>query len=96
MICRLTRAATLSTAIRTPTDDGPRDIILLTHPSNAREPAVQFAISDRRSSDRVFALMVDDDGKAELSDWRRSGPICLRSFRVDLPPMPNPSRRRPK
>ncbi len=65
-----------------PAGDGPRDVILLTHPRTARDPALHAV--GRRSGDRVFALALDDDGRAELSEWGAAGPVAVRSFRVDL------------
>lgn len=37
-----------------------------------------------RTSDRLFALTVDEDGRAELVAWAAGGPVPVRSFRVDL------------
>jgi hypothetical protein len=62
--------------------DAPRDVVLLTHPRTARDPAL-LAV-ERRPGDRVFALTVADDGAAELAEWGAAGPVGLRSFRVDL------------
>lgn len=62
--------------------DGPRDVILLTHPRSARNPAL-LAVP-RRPGDRVFALTVGDDGRAELAEWGSAGPVPVRAFRVDL------------
>jgi hypothetical protein len=61
-----------------------RDVVLLTHPRAATEPDVQAAARDRRPTDRLFVLAVDDDGVAELSEWAARGPVHVRSFRVDL------------
>ncbi len=65
-------------------DAGPRDLLLLTHPRNVREPAVVAAARGLRSADRLFALAVDERGRAELSELRPGGPVAVRSFRVDL------------
>ncbi|MBN9520652.1 hypothetical protein J0H58_19400 [bacterium] len=61
---------------------GPRDVILLTHPRTARDPALHAVA--RQPGDRVFALALGDDGRAELSEWGATGPVAVRSFRVDL------------
>ena len=75
----------LSRALEDPTaGDGPRDVILLTHPRNLSEPAVTAAARERRPGDRLFALSVDDRGRAEFGEWTDGGLIALRSFRVDL------------
>ncbi len=62
----------------------PRDILLLTHPRSAAEPEVIAAARERRPTDRLFVLAVNDDGAAQLSEWTARGPISVRSFRVDL------------
>jgi hypothetical protein len=76
-------AETLSRALAT-SADGPRDVVLLTHPRCLREPALHGAAARRRTADRLFALAVDDDGRAELAEWRGGGAVRLRAFRVDL------------
>jgi hypothetical protein len=67
-----------------PAGDGPRDVLLLTHPRNLREGAVTAAARGVRPADRLFALTVDDRGWAELVNWTGGGPVPVRSFRVDL------------
>lgn len=62
----------------------PRDILLLTHPRSAAEPEVIAAARERRPTDRLFVLAVNDDGVAQLSEWTLRGPMPVRSFRVDL------------
>jgi len=62
--------------------DGPRDVILLTHPRTARDR--ELLAVPRRPGDRVFALTVGDDGGAELAEWGAAGPVPVRAFRVDL------------
>jgi len=62
--------------------DGPRDVILLTHPRTARDR--ELLAVPRRPGDRVFALTVGDDGGAELAEWGVAGPVPVRAFRVDL------------
>jgi hypothetical protein len=75
----------LAAALDDPTaEDGPRDVILLTHPRNLDEPAVTAAARDRRPGDRLFALAVDEHGRAVFSEWTDGGLLPIRSFRVDL------------
>lgn len=64
--------------------DGPRDVVLLTHPRTLREPPVLAAVNGRQAADRLFALTVGDRGEAALHDWTEGGPVPVRSFRVDL------------
>ena len=61
-----------------------RDIVLLTHPRNLREPDVLETARAAQPGDRLFALAVDDRGRAELSEWTPRGLVAVRSFRVDL------------
>jgi len=63
-------------------DTPPRDVILLTHPRALRKLTVPE--TSRRASDRVFALSVDERGRAELAQWSSSGLTAIRNFRVDL------------
>jgi hypothetical protein len=65
-------------------DGDPRDVILLTHPRSLRESGVASAASGRGPGDRLFAVTVDESGQAELAQWATSGPLAVRSFRVDL------------
>ncbi|VTR95019.1 Uncharacterized protein OS=Singulisphaera acidiphila (strain ATCC BAA-1392 / DSM 18658 / VKM B-2454 / MOB10) GN=Sinac_2118 PE=4 SV=1 [Gemmata massiliana] len=62
----------------------PRDIIVLTHPRNWREPNITSAAAKHAANDRLFAVTVDETGRAELSQWMPHGARALRSFRVDL------------
>lgn len=61
-----------------------RDVVLLTHPRAVLESAVRDAVRLRTSADRVFALTVADDGRAEFGEWAPGGFLPTRSFRVDL------------
>ncbi|MBA4187711.1 MAG: hypothetical protein C0467_06790 [Planctomycetaceae bacterium] len=65
------------------TGPAPRDVILLTHPRSVRDMALSAKVIPR-PSDRLFALTVDDRGKAELNEWHNGGVVAIRSFRVDL------------
>ncbi len=62
----------------------PRDIIVLTHLRNWREPNITSAAAKHAANDRLFAVTVDETGRAELSQWVPYGARALRSFRVDL------------
>ncbi len=62
----------------------PRDVILLTHSRSLRESVVASAASGRGPGDRLFAVTVDESGRAELMQWATGGPMAVRSFRVDL------------
>ena len=64
--------------------DGPRDIVLLTHPRNARELAVREPLTDLSPDDRLFFLTLDDAGEAELLEADERGQRRIRRFRVDL------------
>ena len=64
--------------------DGPRDIVLLTHPRNARELAVRETLLDLSADDRLFLLTLDDAGEAELLEADERGQRSVRRFRVDL------------
>ena len=64
--------------------DGPRDIVLLTHPRNARELAVRETLLDLPADDRLFLLTLDDAGAAELLEADENGTRSVRRFRVDL------------
>lgn len=82
-------------------DDGPRDVVLLTHPRALAEPLVIVEAKDRRPGDRLFALAVDEHGRAEFTEWTDGGPLPIRTFRVDLvgaeaaKAEPGPSHSRP-
>jgi hypothetical protein len=77
-------AACLGRALRdADAGTGPRDIILLTHPRSVRGLSLADEL-EQRPGDRVFALAVDDQGRAELSQWTAGGVASIRTFRVDL------------
>ena len=59
-------------------------MILLTHPRNVGEADVTTAAAERGPNDRLFAVTVDEEGRAELAQWSAGGALALRSFRVDL------------
>jgi len=76
-------ADALRTAI-SETATGPRDIVLLTHRRSMHESDVLTEIAMRSPTDRVFALGVDDAGRAELVEFRGASIVRLRSFRVQF------------
>ncbi|QEL19627.1 hypothetical protein [Limnoglobus roseus] len=78
-----TPADAVRTAVALPAD-GPRDVILLTHPRNLGEPRVIAALKACPATDRAFTVAVDEDGRAEIHAWGDRGPVAVRSFRVDL------------
>lgn len=63
-----------------------RDIVLLTHPRNVREPDVQIAARRLVRKDRLFAMTLDANGSAELVQLHRGLPIRLRQFQVRFTP----------
>ncbi len=73
----------LERALREPAV-GPRDIVLLTHPRNARELSVRETLLDLPAADRLFLLTLDDAGEAELLEVDERGQRSVRRFRVDL------------
>jgi hypothetical protein len=80
-----TPAACLARALADPADpDDPRDVVLLTHPRAVREPDVVAAARRRRKTDRLFALSVDEAGRAEFAEWTAGGVVPARTFRIDL------------
>lgn len=62
----------------------PRDIVLLTHPRSLREPEVTQVAEGRSPNDRLFAVAVDELGRAQLSQWGPGGAVAVRAFKVDL------------
>jgi hypothetical protein len=74
-----------------------RDVILLTHPRNMREPDVLNAARRLGPRDRVFAVALDGHGQVEVSEVRHGAPVRLRQFHVDfvaarvIPPPPLPA-----
>jgi hypothetical protein len=92
----------LAAALEDPTaEGGPRDVILLTHPRALGEPLVIVVANERRPTDRLFSLAVDEHGRTSFSEWTGGGPVPIRTFRVDLVgaeatrPEPAPARARP-
>lgn len=70
-----------------------RDVVLLTHPRNVAEPDVGVAARRVPRGTRLFALAVDEQGRAQLVQVRRGTPVAVSQFRVDLSrkgPTPEP------
>jgi hypothetical protein len=77
--------------------DGLRDVVLLTHARNLREPDVLTAARRAGVRDRVFAVTLDEAGSAVVSEIRHGAPVTLRRFRVEFTPSkppPAPVRQR--
>ncbi len=91
-----TPAKALEAFAREPAD-GPRDVVLLTHPRNLDEPDVIAACAAVSKSSRLFALTADAGGRVELGEVRPGGVVAISRFRVDLtemattPPKPVPA-----
>jgi hypothetical protein len=64
--------------------EAPRDVVLLTHPRALREEDVRAAARRAGPETRLFALALDGEGRAELSELRHGAPVPVRQFRVDL------------
>jgi hypothetical protein len=64
--------------------EGPRDVVLLTHPRNLAEPDVAAAALRAGRHTRLFALAVDGHGDAALSELRHGAPLPLARFHIDL------------
>jgi hypothetical protein len=75
---------------------GSRDVVLLTHPRNLREPDVAAAARRVAGDVRLFAVALDSAGEADLCEVRHGTPVKLRHFRVDVSaPAPAPEAQRP-
>lgn len=62
-----------------------RDIVLLTHPRNLLEEDVRSAARRLAPNVRLFALTVDEEGAAELSELRRGETVSIRKFQLVKP-----------
>jgi hypothetical protein len=70
----------------------PRDLVLLTHPRNLREPEVAAAARRLAAGTRLFAITVDAGGCVVLAELRGGAPVALGRCRVAVEgPHPNPS-----
>ncbi|MCA8910865.1 MAG: hypothetical protein KDB82_04120 [Planctomycetes bacterium] len=59
-----------------------RDVVLLTHPRALLEDDVRIASRRAPQHVRLFALCIDEDGGAELSELRRGESVSLRRFQL--------------
>ena len=62
-----------------------RDVVLLTHPRSLLEEDVRAAARRAPAHVRLFALSIDSDDGAELSELRRGEPVSLRRFQLARP-----------
>jgi hypothetical protein len=87
----LNPGAALETVLQNPSE-ALRDVVLLTHPRNVREPDVLAAARRAGARDRLFAVTIDEDGAAAVSEIRRGTPVPVRQFRIEFerskPPEP--------
>ena len=74
---------------------GPRDVVLLTHPRNLDEPEVISAARDTSPSTRLFAVSVSPKGEVELSVLRHGHPVAIGRCRVEIGECPGPDESRP-
>jgi uncharacterized protein (TIGR03066 family) len=68
-----------------------RDVVLLTQPRALQEDDVRAAARRVTAGTRLFALALDDAGRASLAELRHGVPVPLSQFRVNLAP-PAPER----
>jgi hypothetical protein len=61
-----------------------RDVVLLTHPRALAEEDVRAAARRAGAGTRLFALALDEHGRAELSEMKHGAPVSVRQFRIDL------------
>jgi hypothetical protein len=69
-----------------------RDVVLLTHPRNLAEADVQAAARRAVAETRLFALAVDDHGKAEFSEVKHGTAVPLSRFAVRAAEVPRRTR----
>jgi hypothetical protein len=63
-----------------------RDVVLLTHPRNLREPEVAAAARRVAAGTRLFSIAVEGSGCVELAELRRGSPVVLARSRVEVDP----------
>jgi hypothetical protein len=80
----------LETVLQEPSE-ALRDVVVLTHPRNLREADVLAAARRAGPRDRLFALALDDQGAAAVSEIRHGAAVTLRQFRIDFAPAPAPT-----
>ncbi len=74
--------------------EGPRDVVVLTHPRNVAGPDVAAAARRLPRGWRLFGVGVSSAGDVGFSELVRGLPVTLSKFRLDLdaPPPPPPTR----
>jgi hypothetical protein len=65
--------------------EGPRDVVLLTHPRSLASGDVPAAARRAGEGTRLFTVAVDASGRVELAEIRRGAPVTLASCRVTIP-----------
>jgi hypothetical protein len=65
-------------------NEGPRDIILFTHPRSLEEEEVRNAAKIAEAPTRLFALTLDRLGQGALLEMRHGSSLRVRDFRLDL------------
>jgi hypothetical protein len=70
--------------------DGLRDVVLLTHQRNLREADVLTAARRAGPRDRIFAVTLDEEGAAAISEVRHGAAVTMRRFRVEFNPAKPP------
>ena len=65
-----------------------RDVVLLTHPRNLREPDVRTAGRRVAPGTRLFAVALDTAGSVDLVELRHGAPVPVRHFQVSRPIVP--------
>jgi hypothetical protein len=85
----LNPAEALEQALQTPCEHL-RDVVLLTHPRNLREPDVLAAARRLGARDRLFALTLDAQGRAALCEIRHGAAIVRSRFHVEFKPSQPP------
>lgn len=71
--------------------DGPRDVVLLTHPRSLAEADVQAAARRLDPQSRLFAVTVDAHGAAQLAELRHGVPVPRTRFRIEWETVPAPA-----
>src|SRR5207248_5884165 len=73
-------------------------VVMLTHPRNLHEAEVQAAARRATGETRLFSVVLDRHGAAELAEIRHGSPVPLRRFQLDLAQVapPVPTRREPR
>ncbi len=98
-LCQLIEASDLSAnpglALETVLEsrsDGPRDVVLLTHPRNLDEPDVSAAGLRAKGATRLFSVAANAEGAVEFAEIARRTRRPLANIRVDLAAKKAPRR----